>query len=154
MPKDLKQLSKDAYCSAPPLQTSVRRPRLSRDVEARRPRAPIIEVKREVMSSIESVEFVADDNDKPDVKYGIPFNPRQIGDPLQASLGASAIWPSSSTSSVNQGAAATPGPSRYQELWGIGGKAKAASLTWVRPTRQEDEGARKAQSHGLGWLSQ
>ena len=89
MPKDLKQLSKDAYCSAPPLQTSVRPPRLSRDVEARRPRAPIIEVKREVMSSIESVEFVQEDDwdVKPRVK--VKLDPRQ----LRAGIAALAIAP-------------------------------------------------------------
>ena len=56
----LKQLSREAYCSAPPLQSSdIRPPRLSRDCEARRHRAPFdapfLEIKAEV-SSIESVE--------------------------------------------------------------------------------------------------
>ena len=53
------------------------------------------------MSSIKSVEFV-EDNVKLDVKYGIPFNPRQQSDPLQASLAALAIRPSSSSSTKAQ----------------------------------------------------
>ena len=66
------------------------------------------------------MEFVADDDDiKLDVKYRISFDPRQIGDPLRASLAALAIRPSSSTSSIEEGAAAAPGPSRHQEPWGI-----------------------------------
>ena len=76
------------------------------------------------MSSIDSVEFFADDVDdvKPDVKYRSPFDPRQVGNPLRASLAALAIKPSSSTSStssIKEGAAAAPGPSRHQEPWGI-----------------------------------
>ena len=57
MPNILKQLDRDAYCSVPPLSTStLRPPRISREVEARRPRAPLIKVKREVESSIKSAE--------------------------------------------------------------------------------------------------
>ena len=62
MPKDLKQRNRDAYCSAPPLYTSICPPRLSRETEVRRPRAHIFEVKREVSSSIESAEFVQDED--------------------------------------------------------------------------------------------
>ena len=80
----LRQLSREAYCSALPLpSTSIRPPRLTRDKEAIRPRAPIrapiSEVKAEV-SSIKSVEFIADDEF--DVKYGVPFDPCQIADLL------------------------------------------------------------------------
>ena len=123
MPGYLKQLSREAYCSAPPLpSTSIRPPQLTRETEAGRPRAPLRapigkEVKAE-LSSIDLVEFFADDV-KPDVKQGIPFDPLKIGDPLQASLAALAIRPSSSTSSVDEGAAAAPGPSRHQEPWGL-----------------------------------
>ena len=61
MQKHLKQLSREAYCSAPPVPSSSLRPlRLTREIEASRPRAPIdIECKVEI-SSIESVEFVAE----------------------------------------------------------------------------------------------
>ena len=70
MPKYLRQL-RDAYCSAPPLQTTtIRPPSLSREVEAKRPQAPIVEIKREVMSSIESAEFVLDDEF--DIKVDTP----------------------------------------------------------------------------------
>ena len=123
MPIYLRQLSREAYCSAPPLpSTAIRPPRLTQESEVVRPRAsiyvPFGEVKAEV-SSIESVEFVADEFDvKPDVK--VPFYPRQLGDLLQAGLGALAIRPpSSSSSSTGEGAATAPGPSRFQELWGI-----------------------------------
>ena len=96
MPVYLQQLSREAYCSAPPLpSTSIRPPRLTRDSEANRPceplRAPIGEVKAEI-SSIESVEFVEEeDNVKPAVKFGIPFDAGQQTDPLQASLAALVI---------------------------------------------------------------
>ena len=59
-------MSREAYCSAPPLpSTAIRSPRLTRESEAARPRAPIRapfgeEVKAEV-SSIDSVEFVAEE---------------------------------------------------------------------------------------------
>ena len=71
MPENLRQLDRDAYCSALPLSTSsLRPPRLTRKSEVRRPRAPIFEVKREVTSSIESAEFIQDDDYdiKPPVK--------------------------------------------------------------------------------------
>ena len=79
MPKIFKQLDRDAYCSAPPLSTtSLRPPRLSREVEARRPRTPLVETKREISSSIESAEFIVDEDFdvKPDVK--VELGPRQI----------------------------------------------------------------------------
>ena len=115
MPKNLKQLDRDAYCSAPPLSTSsLRPPRLSREAEARRPRAPIIEVKREITSSIESAEFIQDEDFdvKPPVK--VELDPRQ----LRAGIVALAIRPPPSfPSSSTSGAAATaaPGPSQ----WGV-----------------------------------
>ena len=113
MPKNLQQLDRDAYCSAPPLSTSsLRPPRLMRETEARRPRAPIFKVKREVTSSIESAEFVQDEdyNVKPPVK--VELDPHQ----LRAGIAALAIAhrpasPSSSTS----GEAGAPGPSN----WGV-----------------------------------
>ena len=79
MPKQLKQLDREAYCSAPPLSTSaVQPPRLTRKAEASRPRAPIhapVDCKAEI-SSLESVEFVADEDYylKPRVK--VELDPR------------------------------------------------------------------------------
>ena len=83
MPVYLKQLSREAYCSALPLPSSnIRPPRLTRDIEARGPHAPLdasfLEVKAEV-SSIESVEFgVEAFNEIEDVKpeVGIRLDPR------------------------------------------------------------------------------
>ena len=113
MPNRLKQLDREFYCSAPPLSTSsLRLPRLSREVEARCPRAPIVEMKREVTSSIESAEFVQDkDFDvKPALK--IEVDPRQ----LRVGLAALAIRPTSPSSSGDAAVAASaPGPSQ----WGV-----------------------------------
>ena len=74
-----KQLERDAYCPAPPLSTTtLRPPQISPEVEARRPPAPLILVKREIESSeVESVEFIVDDSEediKPQVK--IEVDPR------------------------------------------------------------------------------
>ena len=70
MPVHLSKFSREAYCSAPPLpSSSIRPPRLTRESEPRRPRAPLWtpEVKAEI-SSIESVDFKANEFDvKPDV---------------------------------------------------------------------------------------
>ena len=118
MPNSLKQLSRDAYCSAPPLTPSIRPPRLTRESEVRRPRAPPIVVKREVTSSIELAKFVLDEdfdvvNEKP-----IKIEP----DPRQLCAGVAALTirppPSAASSSSGEGAAA-PGPSG----WGVRGVA-------------------------------
>ena len=62
MPKNFKQLDRAAYCSAPPLSTtSLRPPWITREAEVRRPRSPLIAIKREVSSLIDSAEFVVDD---------------------------------------------------------------------------------------------
>ena len=123
MPNNLKQLSREAYCSAKLLpSTAICLPQLTREKEANRPCAPIYasfdEVKAEV-SSIKSVEFVADGFDefhvKPDIEA--PFDPRQFGDPLQVRLAALAIRPSPSSSSSSVGDQA--GPSRVPEPRGV-----------------------------------
>ena len=119
MPKILKQLDREAYYSAPPLSTSnLRPPRILRDVEVRRPRAPLIEVKRELTSSIESAEFIVDEEFelKPPIK--IEIDPRQ----LRAGIPALAIRPPPSAASLSassEAAAAAPGPSN----WGVRGAA-------------------------------
>ena len=112
MPKNLRQLPRDAYCSAPPLTSTLRPPRLSREAEVRRPRAPLVMVKRDVTSSIESVEFVIDDDFGVDVKpVKGQLDPRQ----LHAGIAALAIRPppSSASSSSGKAAAAAPGPSSW-----------------------------------------
>ena len=124
MQRYLKQLSREAYCSAPPLPSStIRPPRLTREREAGRPRAPLDapfgELKAKI-SSIESVEFVAEKFKlKPDIK--IPVDPRQLDGPLQVGIAALAIRPPplSSSSSAGEGPAAAAVPFRFQEPWGI-----------------------------------
>ena len=71
------------------------------------------------MSSIESVEFVADEFDEFDVKPDVEalFDHRQFGDPLQVRLAALAIRPSPSSSSSSMGDQA--GPSRVPEPRGV-----------------------------------
>ena len=79
-----------SYCSAPPLRTSshlLLPPRVSRAQEARRPRAPIRETKREVRESEpDSSEFAIGQGDevdikpdiKPDIRPGVTLDPRQL----------------------------------------------------------------------------
>ena len=120
MPNKLTQLSRDAYCSAPPVTSSLCPPRLSRETEIRRTCAPLVIVKREVTSSIESAEFVLDEEFSIDEKpIKIKLDPRQ----LRAGIAALAIRPPPSTapSSSGDAAAAAPGPSN----WGVRGTALA-----------------------------
>ena len=109
-----KQLQRDAYCSAPPLSTSsLRPPRISREQEARRPRVPLVVVKREVeKSSIKSIKFFVDydyEDVKPPIK--VEVDPRQ----LRAGVASLTIRPpqSSASTSSSEVAAAAPGPSRW-----------------------------------------
>ena len=161
MPYNLKQLSREAYCSAPPLpSTAICPPRLTREKEANRPRVPIYaafdKVKAEV-SLIKSVEFVADGFDEFDVKPDIeaPFDPRQFGDPLQVRLAALAIRPSpySSSSSVGDPAGPSRIPERIPEAFGFRAKAASPQGTWAQQTQLREEDAPKAPIHGLGWRS-
>ena len=103
-----KQLQRDAYCSAPPLSTTtLRPPRISRDMEVRRPRAPLVVVKREIDSSeVESVEFVVDD------EFAIDLKPQLKVDPRQLAAISIRSTPSSASTSSGEGAAA-PGPSQW-----------------------------------------
>ena len=120
MPVNFKQLSREAYCSAPPLpSSSIRPPRLTREKEVCRPRAPLDRPEFPVKAEVSSIEDV-DIDCKPDVKFDlrIPFDPRQRSDPLQAGLAALSIRPSSS-SSIDEKAPNAPGPSRFAEPWGI-----------------------------------
>ena len=117
MPKHLKQLDREAYCSAPPLPTSaLRPPRLTREAEAVRPRAPIhapLDCKAEV-SSLEYVKFVADEDF--DVKPAVKV---ELGPRMRAGIAALAIrpHPSSASSESGEPAAAAPGPS--SQGWGV-----------------------------------
>ena len=92
------------------------KPRLTRETEASRPRAPIdtrFECKAEI-SSIEPVEFVADDDYDVKLVVKIELDPRQ----LRAGIAALAIRPPSSASSgTGEPAAAAPGPS--SQSWGV-----------------------------------
>ena len=72
---------RDSHCSAPPLQSSFRPPRLSREAEAvLRPRAPLRPTKREVRES--EFKFVLDDADDVKVRVEAPIeiaqDPRQL----------------------------------------------------------------------------
>ena len=73
-------LQHNAYCSAPPLESSLRPPRLSRNVEASRPCAPLRPPKREVRESeASSVEFVLEEEDvKIKAPASIERDPRQL----------------------------------------------------------------------------
>ena len=127
MPKlqaSIKQLDRDAYCSAPLIRITVP-PRLTRNAEARRPRAPLQtpEIKAEI-SSIKLIE------DAENLKPRIPFDsrqqsdlrqqsdPRQQTDLLRASIAALAI---SSSSLDEKPPTVAPGRFRYAGAWGIRG---------------------------------
>ena len=84
------------------------------------------ECKAEV-SSIESVDFVADNFEdykvKPDLK--IPLDPRQSGNQLRVRIAALAIRPPPSSDSSSACKAAALGPSRFGEPWGIRTQSRA-----------------------------
>ena len=95
---------------------SQRRPFAHRDSHAHRKsaakRAPLVIIKREVAeSSIESVEFVVDEDDE----YKVEAEPVKIeADPCQLRAGVAAltIRPPASVASTSSGEAAASGPSR------------------------------------------
>ena len=116
MPLSSRLVLRNSYCSAPPLTSSLRPPRLSRAEEARRPLAPLREVKAEVFESEESVEFIVDEEDlerpvklEQPVKCERPFiiepDPRQI----TARIAAIAIG--QPTSAASTSLEENPGPS-------------------------------------------
>ena len=96
-----KVVLRDSYCSAPPITSPLRPPRLSCDEEALRPRALLIVVKAEVRESeTSSVEFVVDEEDlerpvKAENPVKIEPDPRQ----LTARIAAITIRQPASTSS-------------------------------------------------------
>ena len=105
MPKQL-QL-RDAYCSAPPLRTStLRPPRLSRDEESRRPRAPLRPVKREVRESseVDSVKYFIDDSDA-EVKPAVRPVKEEAGG-IRVGLAAISLRPPPSSASTSSEEAA------------------------------------------------
>ena len=104
--------------------SSLRLPRLSREAEARRPRAPIVETKRGVTSSIESAEFVQDEDWDVTPAVKIEIDPRQ----LRAGIAALAIQPppsSPSSSTSGEAAATAPGPSQ----WGVRSSALTTAIS-------------------------
>ena len=118
MPRNLSTVLVDAgsYCSAPPLATSSRLllpPRISRAQEARRPRAPLWEVKREVRESEpDSTEYAIGADDvvyvKPDIGPVVERDPRQ----LTARVAAIAIQEAPSAASSPE--AQRPSTSNYR----------------------------------------
>ena len=105
----------ESYCSAPPLRTSshlLLPPRISCAQEARRPRAPIREVKREVRESEpDSSEYGIDQADaidvKPEIKPEVALDPRQ----LTIRVAAIAIWPAGASAASSPEAQRPPAPS-------------------------------------------
>ena len=75
-------LLRDAYSSAPPLESSLHPPRLSRDTEAVWPRAPLRPTKREVRESeASSAEFILEEEDvkiKVEAPVLVERDPRQL----------------------------------------------------------------------------
>ena len=86
-----------AHCSAPPLPSGFRLPRLSRDAEAiTRPRSPLLPTKWEERSECEAVvEFSLDRADEADVKVEVeePVEVEEAQQRLCASLSAVRILP-------------------------------------------------------------
>ena len=101
----------DAYCSAPPLTSSFRPPRLSRAEEARRPRAPLQRpVKQEVRESeADSVEFAFNKDIERPVKHEQPVKIEQ--DPRQLTLRIAAIQIRQPACSASTSSGEAPGPS-------------------------------------------
>ena len=102
---------RDAYCSAPSIATSFRPPRLSREEEAVRPRAPLRPVKREVRESeADSAEYIVDEEDERPIKIEWPI--KVEADPRQIRFGLAAICirqhaSTASTSSEEAGPSST-----------------------------------------------
>ena len=86
-----------AHCSAPPLPSGFRLPRLSRDAEAiTRPRSPLLPAKWEERSECEAVvEFSVDEADEAEVKVEVeePVEVEEAQQRLCASLSAIRILP-------------------------------------------------------------
>ena len=106
---------RDAYCSAPPLESSFRPPCLSRETEAVRPRVPLRPVKREIRESeASSAEFFCDDADEAEVKeetvVKIEADPRQIC----ARLAAVSIEPPAPSASSSSEDIAGPSGTAYR----------------------------------------
>ena len=146
MPLSSRLVLRDSYCSAPPLASSLRPPRLSRAEEARCPRAPLRDVKVEVFESEESVEFVVDEEEferpvmceqpvKCERPYKIELDPRQ----LTARIAAIAIWQPTSAASTSSEENPCPSGTAY----------RTQALRRV-PSRLEDEADLRAARAGRG----
>ena len=152
MPRNLGTVLVDAgsYCSAPPLATSSRLllpPRISRAQEARRPRTPLREVKREVRESEpDSTEYAigADDvvNVKPDIGPVVERDPRQ----LTARVAAIAIRQAPSAASSPE--AQRPSTSNYRT------QALCTLQHTFRPARPGRPASKAGQTRLEGWADQ
>ena len=129
---------RDAYCSAPPIELSIR-PRLSRETETVRPRVPLRPVKKEVRESeASSVEFVFDDADEAEVKVEAPVMVEE--DPR---LAVRIRQPATTASSSSEDVAGPSGTAyRTQAL------RRIPSGQLDPRTRPEDEADPKGQSRG------
>ena len=118
LPRQL-TLDHKAFCSTPPLRSLVRPPRLSRETEAVRPRAPLRPTKPEVLESEpSSVEFVVTEEDEVKVKVKAEEELRVEQDPRQLRLVIAAI--SIAPQASRQQA---PTPSASSEVAGPSGTA-------------------------------
>ena len=109
---------RDAYCSAPAIQTSLLPTRLSRGAEAVWPRAPPRPVKREVWESeAESAEFVVNVKDEQAVKIEAPIKVERDPRQLCVRLATVSIWqPTSAASSSSSDAGPSGTAYRMQAL--------------------------------------
>ena len=96
-----------AHCSAPPLPSGFRLPRLSRDAEAiTRPRTPLLPTKWEERSECEAVvEFSLDRADEAEIKVEVeePVEVEEAQQRLCASLSAVRILPHATTAGGPRG---------------------------------------------------
>ena len=108
---------RDSHCSAPPLQSTFRPPRLSREAEAvLPPRAPLRPTKKEVRESetSSSVEFFIDDAE--DVKVKVEASVEVTEDPRQlcARLAAIRVAQPAPTASSSSKEVAGPSGTAYR----------------------------------------
>ena len=101
-----KLVLRDSCCSAP---------RLSRAEEARRPRAPLREIKPEVFESEDSVEFVVDEDLKRPIKFEQPVKQERSyklePDPRHLTARIATIAIRQPTSAASTSSSDNPGPS-------------------------------------------
>ena len=128
LPRQL-TLDHEAFCSAPPLCSLVRPPRLSRETEAVRPRTPLRPTKPEVYESEpSSVEFVVTEED--DVKVKVEAEEEfWIEQELRLAVAAISIAPQASRQQA-------PTPSASSEVAGPSGTAYRTQALCRIPSAQ------------------